>query len=119
MRNPRKSEPKEGETLYMYTGLRSNKCRLIRKDLTLKSSQDIVINIDKSPDLLTHKFHLSILIDGRPLSTKQINEFCLNDGFENEYDLIDWFERRNNKEFRKFISFQFVGKLYHWTDFKY
>lgn len=120
MRNRPKRTPKEGETLYMYTGLRTKECELIRKDLTLNGWQHIIIFIGVG--YIVHKYpgyYIEICINERKLSHEEVEIFCKNDGFEDYYDLAEWFASRNKELMKPGDKFLFEGILYHWTDFRY
>jgi len=48
-----------------------------------------------------------VCVGGRWLTTKEIEQLAVNDGFENTHDFFTWFKD------------DFKGKIIHWTDFKY
>ena len=49
----------------------------------------------------------SIWIDGRKLKSIEIRLLALNDGFQSTSDFLNWFNGG------------FVGKIIHWTQFRY
>lgn len=108
VRNFRKVTPKINETLYMYTGLRTKNCELISNKEKLKLIQKVSI-FYHLPD---SGFGLKIYVDQRLLSKEENLEFAINDGFEDIEDFIKWW-------LTGYDSVQFIGELFHWTDFKY
>ena len=48
-----------------------------------------------------------IYIDGFALSRKEVKQLAINDGFDNVSDFHNYFNE------------DFIGKIIHWTDFKY
>lgn len=62
-----------------------------------------IIQIYHSPD----GHHHSVAIDGRPLGHDEIEILAKNDGFS------------SSKEFFKWFSDDFTGKIIHWTEHKY
>lgn len=99
-----KRMPKPGETLHMYTGLRTKHCELIGKDKTLKSKQKLLIFFEADKP--------EIFVDGKRLWWYEREEMYVNDGFADEADFIAyWNPEREEK--------QFEGIIFHWTDLKY
>ena len=112
VRETPKRMPKVGETLYMYTGLRTKNCALITKEHTLKSTQDIKMIFTWHVKDKCH--YPRIWVDGRMLNTKEGNDFMIRDGFTDESDFVSfWKDLRSGKDA------QFIGILIHWTAFKY
>jgi len=54
-----------------------------------------------------HKHEYKILIDSKPIDAHKATQLAINDGFETLSDFISFFP--NN----------YIGKIIHWTDFKY
>ncbi|TFD92581.1 hypothetical protein E2605_18655 [Dysgonomonas capnocytophagoides] len=48
-----------------------------------------------------------VTIDGRVLTSAEIDTLARNDGFNSTHDFFRWFNGN------------FIGKIIHWTDFKY
>ena len=71
-------DPKPGQTLFHYTGMRTKACRKLRED---ECKSTIPISID------TH----IIAFDGVPLSWTEMEKTARADGFESFYDLRDFF----------------------------
>lgn len=111
LRDKRKVTPKIGETLHMYTGLRTRKAKLIRKDLKLKAVQEVYILL--TWDLYLKRHYVSeLLIDGRDC-TNALVEFFINDGFSTAYEYIAFVNPPKGKNC-------YIKKdIFHWTDFKY
>lgn len=124
IRGKRKIEPKIGEQLHMYTGLRTKHCRLITKKETLVSTQKVWIKIVfrlKPFEII----ELLIHVDGRALSLNEIEQFCKFDGFENSIDFVKYWVEGCKKEINqkklqnKLCQIVESNTLYHWTDLKY
>ena len=104
VRAKRKVQPKIGEVLHMYTGLRTKDAELITKQHNLIGCQEAQIYVGLRI--------IEIIIDGRHLEVNEIADFCINDGFENIQDFKNyWLDGAEYLEF--------VGDVFHWTDFKY
>lgn len=118
MRNTPKRMPKVGETMYMYTGLRTKNCSIITKEHTLKSIQKINVEFVYNGFDLPNKYNICthtpiIKIDSNIISVFETDCFFVNDGFENESDFISFW---NLPEKQNAI---FEGYLFHWTELKY
>ena len=80
VRGYRRRNPRIGEKLQLYTGLRRRSCRkLIEKDPICTRIDEIEIEI--SPEKAAKI--ASIVINGIPLSQKEIGDFARADGFKN------------------------------------
>lgn len=80
LRNPRKNEPKIGEILYMYTGLRTQNCQHITNKHTLKSTQKVKLTIQRIEK--EECFKIKVIIDKRQISYDELKELVILDGFE-------------------------------------
>jgi hypothetical protein len=122
MRGERKVEPKIGETLYMYTGLRTPHCKLITNKEKLFSKQDVEIGIISEDNIIT----IGIVVDERQLTEDEIEEFVKWDGFHNTDDFAKYWLEASKEELKKqgwkkgldFLIQKSVT-LYHWTDLRY
>lgn len=56
---------------------------------------------------ITPDARFRVILDGHILTDQEIHTLALNDGFESVKQFFQWFNE------------PFVGKLIHWTDFKY
>ena len=117
MRNKRKVPPKVGETLYMYTGLRTNKCELISNKEKLISIQKAAVFITRN---ILHEITILILIDGRELTPNEVSEFVKYDGFINERDFAEYWINSSYKR-KAPVECKIGGDLdlFHWTDLRY
>lgn len=118
MRNKRKVEPKIGETLYMYTGLRTSHTKKITDKEKLMSIQTAHVSIEVNPS----KFSLVVKVDGRTLTEDEITDFVVYDGFEDREDFIKyWCASSTGKKFTYKKCYSIAGELslFHWTDLKY
>jgi len=70
--------------------------------------QSIIVDCDQS----------RILIDNTELTLDEMDLFAIRDGFKDISELFSFFENNYfNKE--RTTNYIFVGKIIHWTDFKY
>lgn len=137
LRKKPKRMPKLGETLYMYSGLRSQHCEFISDKETLRGIQDARVLIKKTVRLKDHftptenyywwyqpnektghtYYGIKISIDRRDLTTDEIEQFVKYDGFKDVYDFCEfWLTSDKGKKLTR------VGaslKQFHWTDLKY
>ena len=119
MRNKRKVQPKIGETLHMYTGLRTSKCELISNKEKLMSVQEVKVDMDR--DLKVKYLRILVIIDGRALSLTEIKQFVKFDGFADINDFAEyWFASSYApKKAPESCSVSGILDLFHWTDLKY
>jgi hypothetical protein len=118
LRNKRKNQPKIGETLYMYYGLRSSQCRKITDKEKLMGIQEVDITISRSAE---KEVTIHISVDGRSLTHEEIDQFVQFDGFVDRADFADYWITSSHKPKKAPISCTVGGVLdqYHWTDLKY
>lgn len=119
MRNKRKVPPKLGETLYMYSGLRTNNCELISNKEKLISIQQVYINIFRKSN---GEIVIAIYINGsRYLTNEEIAQFVKYDGFIDETDFAEYWINSTYKTKKAPIECTVGGKLdlFHWTDLRY
>lgn len=118
MRGKRKIQPKIGETLHMYTGLRTSKCQLITKSEKLISTQKARVRIYTVNNYL----EVHVRVDGRYLTNKELEHFFVFDGFNNAWDFAKyWIQDATGKPYKygkKYRVGAFVT-IYHWTDLRY
>ena len=87
-------DPLQGQTLYLYTGMRTKVCRKL-KDTKCLSTKPIVIE----------GWH-DVIVGAKPLDLKQEKELALADGFETSCDFFKFFE--------KIHGFPFYGLIIKW-----
>ena len=117
MRGKRKNQPKIGETLYMYTGLRTSKCEKISDKEKLISTQKVRVWIYA----VTNYLEVKIWVDGKRLTESQLSEFVKYDGFVSVRDFADyWIKSSIGKKPTKKGVYKVGGilTLYHWTDLR-
>lgn len=137
IRNPRKREPKIGDQLFMYTGLRTKYTEKITSEHTLKGIQlvDILVRrqttVGGLPVKVNNAYYFRIKVDGRKLSDLELMRFFVSDGFKSRYDFADyWIEQLGEKiehfeEGRKepIMTAYRVNVtdliMYHWTDLRF
>lgn len=107
LRNPRKYEPKIGETLYMYSGLRTKNSQHITSKHTLKSTQKVKLKIQRIEK--EECFKIKVIIDKRQISYDELKELVILDGFEFIDDWANyWLDGKRKIEAKV--------NMYHWTD---
>lgn len=114
LRVRRKKMPKVGETLFMYTGLRTSKCAKISDKEKLISIQTVKVTIIQEKHLTS----IIIVVDGRLLSVKEVSEFVKFDGFRDRMDFAEyWIKSQGVKGNIKRAGGTF--DMFHWTDLRY
>ena len=111
VRGDRRRNPRPGEKLQLYTGLRRRTCRkLIEKDPICQRVDEIEIEISPA---ISAKI-ASIVINGIPLSKKEIEVFARADGFKN--GPLGWSAvHAMGSFFKKYHGFgTFCGVVIHW-----
>lgn len=76
LRAKRKNRPRVGDTCHCFEGLRTKKCRLLRRSPCIRV-QDV--RIEFVPDGIAYFIRISI--DGAELSMREAGEFAWRDGF--------------------------------------
>jgi len=114
IRNKRKIEPKVGETLHMYTGLRTSNCKKITDQFQLKGIQDVSILIIKSPGNIS----LDIAVDGRILEQGELEKFAKHDGFSDINDFCDYWLQGVKGRGTKVLEEDGLV-MHHWTNLRY
>ncbi len=89
IRQKRKRRTRAGETLYLYTGQRTKRCRLLRAAIC-RDVRDIEIMIG------------GIDVGGKAAWAESPNadRFARADGFKNSAEMIEWFNARYGLPFR-------------------
>ena len=93
IRPPRKRPTRVGETLYLYTGMRTKNCRLLRE----------AVCISITPIKI---FDRSIMVDWAFCDYAEAIALARADGFDGIFQLIDFFEAQ--------YGLPFKGKLIRW-----
>lgn len=137
IRNPRKVEPKIGETLHMYTGLRTKHTEKITSKHKLTGIQlvDIFIQNKHTEDNIkleySIEFTLQIKVDGRALREEEYLPFCCSDGFSSISDFQKYWLSENSEfkqhfqegQKRPLMNVWTVDQkdlvMYHWTDLRF
>lgn len=124
MRKRRKKPAKIGETLFMYTGLRTNNCQLISNKEKLISKQKAWIRIIFTLGLRDAD-DLKVCVDGREIKGEELDQFVCFDGFKDKRDFIDYWIEPHKKLIKKNGMVNSRVKIvecliiHHWTDLKY
>lgn len=139
LRNKRKKTPKVGETLHMYTGLRTKNCQKITSKEKLISKQKAWIRIVFMPYKKGFElFELKICVDGKLLAVLwkygedinftnpgMLDKFVKFDGFNDYQDFCDFWIADLRPSINKGGYINNLCKhvvsmdLYHWTDLRY
>ena len=85
-----------GDTLYLYTGMRTKGCRKLGKAICAKTSQVVI----------THDWR--ILVNG--ILVKDGDGFARADGFSDMTEMFDWFHKTH--------GLPFEGSLIEWSVFE-
>lgn len=94
IRAKRKRPIYAGDTLYLYTGLRTKNAQHLRT-VTCTTVQNIEIHRSDISDTLG----VVIFIEGRVLGTTDAVELIQRDGFDSVKDFMDWFLPAKIKKF--------------------
>lgn len=77
-----------GSTVYLYTGMRTKGCRKLGEG-TVTRTEQFVINEDRL-----------IIVGGEPIrSGREEDKFARADGFENAYQMCEWFRETHDLPF--------------------
>lgn len=116
IRERRKIEPKIGETLYMYTGLRTSDCEKISDKHKLVSIQIVDLIVIKVNGHIT----VDVAVDARILSDEEIEHFVVADGFTDPLDFADyWLEGARTYPDGTAVAERHDLIMHHWTDLRY
>ena len=88
IRTVRKHPIKEGDTLYLYTGMRQRGCRKLG-EVMCKSVEGVTIA----------RGGLLIRVNGKPLDSLRANSLAEADGFDSVEEMIYWFEQTHGLPF--------------------
>jgi len=97
IRAMRKNPIKEGDTLYLYTGMRTKNCRKLGETVC-KSAIGFKI--------LNHSLLYVIYLNEKIITPKQIDQIIKEDGFEHTEDFINFFQTTH--------GLPFTGQLIKW-----
>jgi|SRR5882724_3354517 len=89
---------KPGNTLHLYTGLRTKSARLLMRVPCVKVESITMKRV--GPEILD----VIVAIDGVELSWSECEAFSRRDGFDNFTHMIEWWNGR----------FPFQGQIVHW-----
>jgi hypothetical protein len=101
LREDAKNRWVKGVLIDFYIGVRTKNAFRFAPRVPVLHVQEIVIK-----NIFNDRY--SVIIDGNPLSPKNIEELAMNDGFDSVDDFWNWFGADD-----------FVGKIIHWTCKKY
>jgi len=102
MRNRRRRHARPGETVHLYTGLRSNRCRLIGT-ATCTRVAAVALDFDKN-EIVVGASHIDM--------AEALDRFARADGFAHWDDLRGWFADTHD------AVAKWSGVLIEWSDFR-
>lgn len=82
IRKRRKHPIKEGDRLYLYTGLRTKRARKLREEICIDVS---ALRIESEKE---------IFLNGKRLDQEAVKDLAVKDGFLNAAGFVKWFEYR-------------------------
>lgn len=94
---------KRGDTVKLFTGMRSKACRLLRTATVTHTAR---IRI-KGTEMFLNNHRLPSIIYDRNCETTD-DEFAVADGFESFMDMADWFGRTH--------GLPFEGTVIYWSE---
>jgi hypothetical protein len=118
IRDDKSNRWKPGMIMHMYTGGRFSKAYHQFTEKRCVSTQNIKISVVKASDVLgddEHGYFICVKVDGIEINTFNLNKLSSSDGFDMLGDFFAWWLPLAMKEPNK----TFIGKIIHWTDFKY
>ena len=80
-------DPKPGQTLFHYTGMRTKACRKLREDVCLDVRQVTIENDQR------------VTVGAAALNWPEVKAFAKEDGFESTADFFDFFENTHGLPF--------------------
>lgn len=119
IRNPRKVEPKIGETLHMFSGLRTSFTEKISSDHKLTGIQLVDIKIDYRPE---PKGYIDIKVDGKVIDYNTALVFVKSDGFDTIAEFATYWVREMGVIDKRTLCWKVDVKdliMYHWTDLRF
>lgn len=111
VRGYRRRNPRIGDKLQLFTGLRTKECRkLLAKEPVCSAVDEIEIEISSA---ISAKI-ASVVINGIPLNQKEIDDFARADGFKN--GPLGWTAvHAMGSFFKRYHGFgRFHGVVIHW-----
>jgi len=90
IRRHRKQHIRAGDTLYLYTGMRTRNCQKLGETKCISAEN---ISIDKYPE------GWAITVANRELGCEERDALAQADGFGCDFDLFDWFAENTGLPF--------------------
>lgn len=91
IRPRRKNPTREGQQLYLYTGMRTKQCKLIAEKVCI-AVVTIFINTEYK------SIHIGADPNRYALTSNEVNEFAVSDGFEDSHEFFQFFAKRYTQE---------------------
>lgn len=99
IRRSRKRPTRPGDTLQLYTGMRTRKARKLRDDETCTAVEPITVDSDSFG-------RLRVAIDGREIRGAQLDQLVEADGFARSMDMREFFAKQ--------YGLPFAGEIIKW-----
>lgn len=96
----------KGSLIHFCTGLRSNEYNCFKKDYCISTQTIKIIPQGWIVPLITARLP-KVYVDGKIIDGFMLLQLIGNDGFDSVEDFCEWFHE------------PFIGKIIHWTEFKY
>ena len=104
IRARRRCPIREGQRLYLYTGMRSKRCRKLGEGVVVET---LPIRIECHDDRMTGRVELA----GRELRGAELDALIIADGFETHWEFFDWFYGRDYADDAVLIRWRLVREL--------
>jgi len=104
IRAKRKRPIKPGETLYLYTGMRTKQCEKIIPPVVCAKVDDITIQQGPNMKFLPDDFR--VFVEGQRLDKSECEALAYADGFDSFADMMKFWDGR----------VPFSGDIIHWKD---
>jgi hypothetical protein len=107
IRAKRKHPDRPGSILSLYVGMRTKKCRLLKRRMCTRV-QDITIRIT-GKGTMKDAYALDIRVDGERIRPSEIGAFARADGFRSYFDMIRFWLDHHEAHCKPFH-----GHMIHW-----
>lgn len=117
VRDERKITPKPGETIYMYSALRTKHTKFITDRFKYNGKQKVFLMIYRR----NGKISITLRVDGRKLTLREKGLFVIFDGFIDQNDFADYWINSHYAPKKAPANCCLKGSktIYHWTPFRF
>lgn len=102
IRAPRKRRTKVGETVHLFTGQRTKKCKLLMRAICTKVEN---IEIDGGWETVSGEFFGHVIIDNNRIDGDELEALARSDGFSSFDEMMEFWRGR----------LPFTGEIIHWN----